>query len=304
MSTLSAAVSRDPAAPRAHHFGVSTAMVTPFAADGTVDLGRAAAHARRLLGMGADGVTLFGTTGEGASLGMAERQAVLDSILEAGVAPAALTVCLAASDPETLLAQANMAFRAGVRRVLLPPPFYFKGISETALYDWVSQFVDRTAAADPEIILYHIPQVTAVRFDAPLVRRIKDAHGKAIFGIKDSEGNWDHSAALLPFDDLVVLIGDERLLARAAPLGGAGAISGMANLYPQRLGRIIKTGVADPLLDALVDDVVKAPVTPLVKALVGVANDDPEWARTRLPLEPARADLVEALAARVRSLQE
>ncbi|AWI85924.1 dihydrodipicolinate synthase family protein (plasmid) [Alloyangia pacifica] len=289
-------------APRAHLFGVSVAMVTPFTESGSVDLARLAAHAADVVGQGVDGITLYGTTGEGASLGMSERAAMLDAVKDAGVPADRITVGIAACDPETAETQARAALSGGASRLLLAPPFYFKGITDDALFTWVTEFVARLGDASPEIILYHIPQVTGVSFDAPLVRRLKDACGAAIYGVKDSAGRWDHATALLPMDDLAILIGDERLLARAAPLGGAGAISGMANLLPGMMRRLVHAGEPQPALDSLVDEIVQVPVTPLVKALVGAARDEDGWQRTRAPLQPADASVIAALAPRVEEL--
>lgn len=302
MPAPSTVETRAPAAPRAHLFGVSVAMVTPFTAEGNVDLARLTTHAADVVARGADGITLFGTTGEGASLGPSDRAAMLEAVRDAGVAAKALTVAIAACDLETAEAQARMAFRNGTRRLLLTPPFYFKGIDDDSLFHWVSALIRRIADAGPEIILYHIPQMTGVHFSAPLVRRLKDTFGTAIFGVKDSAGDWDHAAALLPMDDLAILIGDERLLARAAPLGGAGAISGMANLVPGVMRQLVHEGRPQPALDALVDDVVTAPVTPLVKALVGALRAEDGWQRTRPPLCPADEELVARLATRLKEL--
>lgn len=289
-------------APRARLFGVSVAMVTPFDEAGGVDLGRLSAHAAGLLDRGVDGLTLYGTTGEGASLGRSDRIAMLAAVKDAGAAPDQISVAIAASDLETAEMQARDAFGAGVRRLLLTPPFYFKGIDDDALFEWVGQLIARIADGGPEIILYHIPQITGIRFEPPLVRRLKDAHGDAIFGVKDSAGDWDHAAALLPMEDLAIMIGDERLLARAAPLGGAGAISGMANLVPEVMHELVHMGRASPQLDRLVDEVVKVPVTPLVKALVGAARAEDGWQRTRAPLRPADPALVASLAPRATEL--
>ncbi len=290
-------------APRAHLFGVSAAMVTPFTETGSVDLARAADHAARVMQAGADGITLFGTTGEGASLGLGDREALLAAVLDAGVAPDRITAGLAACDLEGAEAQAQVALRRGVTRLLLAPPFYFKDIRPEALHDWVTAFVASVAGADPQIILYHIPQVTAVPFGANLVRRIKTTCGAAIFGVKDSAGDWAGTSELLPMDDLAILVGDERALARAAPLGGAGAISGMANLVPGRVGAMVREGRADPALYALIDDLLTSPVTPLVKALVGAMRNDQAWTRTRPPLVPAEEAHVSRLATALAALE-
>lgn len=287
--------------PRASLFGVSAALVTPFGEDGAAEPDRAAAHAWKVIDAGADGITLFGTTGEGASIGAADREAILYAILDAGVALERITACVCATSVEEAEAQARLSLRRGVRRLLLTPPFYFKGVSDDALFAWFSTLI-RRMDGEPEIILYHIPQVTQVPLSLALIRRLKEAFGEVVFGVKDSSGDWENARALLPFDDLVVLIGDERLLARAAPLGGAGAISGMANLVPGILSRTIHEGVGDGRLDALVDEVVRHPVTPLVKALVGELTGEPGWRHVRPPLRAADPGVVRALAPRLAAL--
>lgn len=302
MSAPSTAELHTLVAPHAHRFGVSAALVTPFTAEGAVELTQLASHAADVFTRGADGVTLFGTTGEGASLGISERCAILDAVRDAGVPADKITVSIAACDLDAAEAQARIAFRSGATRLLLAPPFYFKNIDDEGLFKWVCEFVSRVTDGSPEIILYHIPQVTGVHFGASLLRRLKDACGGAVYGVKDSSGSWDHATALLPMNDLAILIGDERLLAHAAPLGGAGAISGMANLVPNLVGQMVHDALPQPVLDALVEDIVKSPVTPLVKALVGVARDEEGWQRTRAPLLPANSEAVAALTSRVKEL--
>jgi 4-hydroxy-tetrahydrodipicolinate synthase len=288
---------------RAHLFGISAALVTPFNADGSINLPDAARHAKRVIDAGANGVTLFGTTGEGASIGLSERDAMLDHISGSAVDAARVTVCICATDLEQARAQADQALARGVRNLLLTPPFYFKGIDDQALYSWLASFIASLAPNDVRIILYHIPQVTQVGLSLPLIRCLKERFGDTIFGIKDSSGDWGNSQTLLKFDDLAVLIGDERLLAKAAPLGGAGAISGMANLIAGLLAEIVQTGKQNNALCELVEEVVRHPVTPLVKALVGAVYDEAIWNNVRAPLSPAQPGVADDLAVMLKKQQ-
>jgi 4-hydroxy-tetrahydrodipicolinate synthase len=103
---------------------------------------------------------------------------------------------------------------------------------------------------------------------------------------------------------MAVLVGDERLLARAVARGAAGSISGMANVIPGALARIIAGGAPPAGLDALVEAVCAHPVTPAVKALVAHHRGDPAWAAVRpplLPLPPAAAAGVAAALGRFRA---
>lgn len=59
-------------------------------------------------------------------------------------------------------------------------------------------------------------------------------------------GNWAYTEKLLAaHKDIAILIGDERDLAAGVRLGGQGAISGMANLFPDRLPGMINDGQDD-----------------------------------------------------------
>jgi 4-hydroxy-tetrahydrodipicolinate synthase len=170
-------------------------------------------------------------------------------------------------------------------------------VSDEGLFAWYAALIDATGAEGAQLILYHIPQVTGVPLSIPLIRRLKDAFGPAILGVKDSAGAWENSRALLEHDDLAILIGDERLLARAAPLGGAGTISGMANIFPALLGSIVAGAPAPAGLAPLVEAVCAHPVTPAVKALVAHHRRDAEWTRVRPPLLPTPAPAAAALSA-------
>lgn len=265
-------------------FGISTALVTPFDENNNLNHSLMLGHANHALKIGADGVTLFGTTGEGASLTQSERVAALAYFKEHGFEMARVTVAIYGNAIADAIEQAKAAFDHGSRKILLPPPFYFKGVSDTALRNWFIAVL----AGLPEgmqVILYHIPQVTMVPLSPALVHGLQKDFPAQIVGLKDSSGNWENTAALLTNPDLAVLVGDERHLAKAGPLGCAGAISGMANICPNRLKDMIASGKNDEALFALVNAVVSLPVTPAVKSLVAHVSDDESWRRVRLPFE-------------------
>ena len=67
---------------------VTAAITTPFRPDDlSVDFELRVRHANWLLGNGCDGLVLFGTTGEAASLSLAERIAILERLLKSGIEP-------------------------------------------------------------------------------------------------------------------------------------------------------------------------------------------------------------------------
>ena len=270
--------------------GIWAAMTTPFMEDGAIDVARLAAHALDVLRRGCVGVSAFGTTGEGPSIGIGERAAVLAALVAAGVPPERIVPAVTASAVEDALAQARTAEAAGCRALLVTPPFYFKDVPQAAVTEWFSAFLTGLGAEGPGVVLYHIPQLTGVAVPAETVAELRARFGERILGVKDSSGDWDNSEKLLKsFSDLAILIGDERLLARGAALGGAGSISGVANVRPDLLNAMVASGKGDERVDALVEALLRHPVTPAVKALVAHQSGDPAWLRTRPPLEALSA---------------
>ena len=66
--------------------GISTALLTPFDEDGAINHEIMSAHASWVLSEGVSSVTLFGTTGEGASVSPAERIDAVGALLASGIA--------------------------------------------------------------------------------------------------------------------------------------------------------------------------------------------------------------------------
>ncbi|WP_165354612.1 dihydrodipicolinate synthase family protein [Tropicimonas sp. IMCC6043] len=277
-------------------FGISAALLTPFTPSGEIDTVRLGRHASDVLSRGADGVTLFGTTGEGASIGAQERGAGLEALLTAGIPPARITLCLCATAVADAVAQIELGLEAGIARFLLPPPFYFGGADDAGLLDWHLELF-RSAPAAARVILYNIPQVIGIGISPGLMDRLLEAAPDRIVAIKDSSGDWDNAQQLLERGTLPVLVGDERLLHKAVALGCAGSITGMANLLPERLARLFATGEEDRALSDLVDRIVAGPVMPSLKVLLAMARSDAAWERVRPPLSPLDPASREALLA-------
>jgi 4-hydroxy-tetrahydrodipicolinate synthase len=274
-------------------FGLSAALVTPFAADGAPDLPRLVRHARWVLENGCDSLTLFGTTGEGFSIGLAERTAIVGAVAGAGIDPDRVHAAVASAVAAEAADQARLALDAGFRGLLFTPPFYLKDPDEEGVYAWFSRSFEAIGPGLRNVILYHIPGQTAVPLSPALVGRLRRAFPEAITGIKDSSGDWPTAERFLAeHGDLAVLVGDERLLPRAMAKGAQGSICGMANFAPELPRRVIHGGSEEPRLVPAVEAVIAHPVMPAVKALVAHRHRDPGYARTRPPLvdlDPARA---------------
>lgn len=284
-------------------FGISTALLTPFHENGALNLGLLCAHAQAVLEGGAHGVTLFGTTGEGASVGFAERDAALRAMIDSGVSGDVMTLGICANAISDAVAQVDQAVARGITRFLLVPPFYFKGLEDAGLYHWhakLFQSVDPSA----QFVLYHIPQITQVPLSVEVVLRLYRDFPQQVIGIKDSAGQWDNTKRLLDSAAVPVLVGDERLLHKAAAMGAAGSICGMANFYPQRMRALFETHVEDIELSRDVDLIVSCPVIPALKHVMMTRTGEAGWAHLRAPLHPLSDAARKALAVRFAARSE
>ena len=278
-------------------FGLSCALALPVHQDSSIDFLRLTVHAARSLAAGCSSVTVFGTTGEGASVSLSEREQVLGALLDAGISLRRQVIggvtAVAVGDA---VDQARMLIDRDCLGMLMAPPFYFKNVTDEGLYRWFSQVFEKIGKRARDVFLYHIPSVTQAPLSIELIRRLKVDFPEVVVGVKDSGGDWAYTEMLLrTHGDLILLIGDERHLAAGVRLGAQGAISGLANVHPERLLKMIETAEDDsPVID-LVNEILKFPVTPAVKALIAHRQNDRAWLNVRAPL----IALTEAEAARL-----
>ncbi|WP_282605671.1 dihydrodipicolinate synthase family protein [Pelagibius sp. Alg239-R121] len=266
-------------------FGLSVALATPFQPSGEIADAALLAHARTCLEGGCDSVTLFGTTGEGASIAWEERCRLLGGFNEAGITGDRLVSGISATAVMDAVAQIKAAQSIGCKRVLLPPPYYFKQPEDEGVIAWYRAVFEQLDRGSVEIILYNIPSLTGVALSVDLIARLRDALGGSIIAVKDSTSDWDYTQTLLAtHNDISILVGEERHLAAAVRKGGAGAICGMANLDPGSLRRMAWDGVEQPYINDLVELLSKHPLIPAIKTAIAQQSDEAAWSCVRAPL--------------------
>ena len=266
-------------------FGIFAAMTTPFREDGAIDMGKLVTHARACVSKGCAGISTFGTTGEGPSVGAAERRLVLDALRASGIDGAQIVPGIAVSAVDDAASHAQVAAEFGCRALLVTPPIFYKGVGAAEVTEWYAAILGKTAADGPGYILYNIPQVTGVKVTRETIAALNTRFPGRIVGVKDSSGDWDNALDMLQsFPNLHILIGDERVLDKGVKLGASGAISGVANFRVDLLNDVLAGKPASPALAPLVEAIVAHPATPAVKALVGHLSADISWRRVRAPL--------------------
>lgn len=283
--------------------GVLSPVVTPFQADGSVDLAKFVTQCRWLLSNDV-GLAFLGTNSEANSLSPSERLRMMDALLEAGVNPGSMMPGTGACDLPTAVDLSRKAARAGCAGVLTLPPFYYKGVSDEGLFRYFSELIERVAENTLRVYLYHIPPVAQVGISLDLIERLLERYPKNIAGIKDSSGDWNNMLAMLErfkgrnFD---VFPGSEVFLLQGMRHGAVGCISATANVNPAAIHRLFvewQSPEADELQNGL--NTVRSlfqqfPMIPALKAAVAHWSGDAQWHRVRPPLVELNAQQRESL---------
>ena len=276
--------------------GIWAPAVTPLDQDLAPEPERFAAHVRWLLDNGCHGVAVFGTTGEATSFSVDERIALLDAALEAGIPAERLMIgtgCCALTDSVRLT---RHAVESGCNRVLMLPPFYYKGASDEALAASYEAVIERVGHDGLEVFLYHFPRLSGVPITVGLVERLlASPHAAAIKGIKDSSGDAEGTRAFIAqFPGLAVFPGTEALLLTGLEAGGAGCITASANVNAPAIRRVYDAWGAGSAETAGLQEIISAqraalqsqPLISTLKRILAQAHGDPAWLAMRPPLLP------------------
>ena len=277
--------------------GVNCAAATPLNADFTPDLGRFAAHCKWLLEQGCHGIALLGTTGEANSFSVAERKSILEAALKAGIAPDQLRPGTGvAAGPDTIELTRH-ALSAGVTKVVMLPPFYYKNVSDDGLFAAYARIIEGIGDNRLKIILYHIPPMSSTPLSRGLVRRLREAFPQTVIGIKDSGGDLTNMVEMVKENPgLAVLSGADPLMLPLLQSGGAGCITAVSNFTAPQM-RFIFDNWADP---AKAEEVEAAQASisayrtlattymqlPTVKAIIALRSGEMSWNRLVPPLMP------------------
>ncbi len=299
---------REKTVPKSELKGVIAASVTPVAKDGSIDTRRLARHIANLHDDGCDFVATFGTTGEGASLGSAQKSAALLELADMGVDMARQLPAVMTPSLEDAAHSLRTAGELGCRAALVLPPFYYPFWTDEGIVDFVSAAAERAERDAPavDLVLYNIPQFSRVPYSPDLVRLMIARFGDRIVGMKDSTGDRDHGVMLATqFPQLSIFTGDDRVLPDLMRAGGAGIIGGMPNLFARDLREV----VTDPDSEAARAVSAKAARRievldgngglAAIKAALAIYNDDPAYAQVVPPLRPLDPDTAQRVVALV-----
>jgi 4-hydroxy-tetrahydrodipicolinate synthase len=281
--------------------GMMTAIVTPFDQSGQLNLEALPGFLDFQRAAGIEGVVVAGSNGEGVSMPVEMRKRLLEAVMQHR---GNLTVIAGtgAANMEDAIELTRHAGQVGADAALILPPFFFKNVSPRGVANYFRRVLD---ASEIPVLLYHIPQVSAVEVSEEVLDLL-EGHPR-LAGVKDSSGHWERTYALITQRrHLAIFSGSDDLMSRALAAGAAGAISGGANAFPElivAIKRALEGGgdvaAAQARLDTVKEIVLSYPLFAGNKSILAHRGVARMWVRPPLvDLSPEQeAELITRLQA-------
>ena len=227
--------------------GTGLALVTPFAADGSLDRAALARLVNHSIDGGVDFLVVLGTTGETATLATDEKKQVLETVAESTNGRIPLVVGVGGNNTAAVCAQLEAGLPSGYTGVLSVSPYYNKPTQE-GIYQHYTAVCGST---DAPVILYNVPGRTGSNVLANTVLRVAQDCPNAV-AMKEASGNLEQAMAIIQsapagFD---VLSGDDNLTLPLLACGAKGVISVSGQAYPRLFSGMVRDARAGRLEDA------------------------------------------------------
>ena len=207
-----------------------TAMVTPFTADGALDVVAAARLAAELVDdLGNDGLVISGTTGESPTTSDDEKDRLLRAVVEAVGDRAHVIAGVGTNDTRHTIELAQAAEKAGAAGLLVVTPYYNKP-PQDSLEAHFTAVADSTGLP---VMLYDIPGRTGVAIATETLLRL--AEHPQIVANKDAKGDLFGAQRVMSRCELVYYSGDDALNLPLLSVGAVGAVSVIGHLVADRI---------------------------------------------------------------------
>ncbi|MEX1164424.1 MAG: 4-hydroxy-tetrahydrodipicolinate synthase [Nitriliruptor sp.] len=224
---------------------VVTAMITPFTADGALDLDGAQTVADHLVTSGTDTVLVHGTTGESPTLLGDEQWDLLRVVLEAVDGRATVMMGSGSNATATAIRSTERATEMGAHSLLVVTPYYNRP-DQRGL---VEHFRTVAGVTDLPIVLYDIATRTGRAIEVPTLAALAEVEN--IVGVKDASGDGAKPGDVLNATagapgGFGVWSGADELNLAILATGGVGIISVAAHLVGRELAEMVDVFATDP----------------------------------------------------------
>src|SRR5215207_662050 len=223
-----------------------TAMVTPFAVDGSLDLDSAARLASYLVDeIGNDGLVISGTTGESPTTSDAEKAELLGVVLEAVGDRAKIVAGVGTFDTEHTVELAATAAKLGANGLLVVTPYYSKP-PQAGIVEHFRRVADST---DVPLMLYDIPGRAGVAIATDTMLRLAEHPG--IVAVKDAKGDLVASSRVIAESELAYYSGDDAMTLPLLSVGAVGVVGTSTHFSGVGTKQLIEAYLAGDVATAL-----------------------------------------------------
>ena len=276
---------------------VLTAMVTPFTADGGLDLDGAQQLASYLVDHGNDGLVINGTTGESPTTTDEEQDRLLRVVLEAVGDRAKVVAGVGTNDTRHTIERAHGAEKAGAHGLLVVTPYYSRP-PQAGLLAHFRQIADATGLPN---MLYDIPVRTGTPIETETLVRLAE-HDK-IVAVKDAKGDLEGTSWVLRRTDLAYYSGDDKMTLPLLSVGAIGVVGVPTHLFGVETRSMIDAYLRGDIAGALAAHRQLLPVFTGFFRTQGVILAKAALRLAGLPGGPVRPPLVDATDEQIEQLR-
>ena len=216
--------------------GIATALITPFAADGSVDYEALGRIIDWQIESGIDALVACGTTGEGPTLTDEEHKEVIRYTVERTAGRVPVIAGTGSNDHAYAEELTRFACEVGADAMLVVTPYYNKA-TQNGLVQSFSRLADLSTKP---LILYNVPSRTGCNITPATYARLAE-HGN-IQAIKEANGNISSivETASLIGDRMDIYSGNDDQIVPILSMGGKGCISVLSNILPRETCEITR----------------------------------------------------------------
>jgi 4-hydroxy-tetrahydrodipicolinate synthase len=212
---------------------VLTAIVTPFRADGSVDLDAFRELAAHLVDHGNDGIVVAGTTGESPTLSDDEKLQLFAAARDAVGDRASVVAGTGTYDTAHSVRLTKQAHELGVDGILVVTPYYSKPPQRAI----VRHFEEIAAATDKPVIVYNIPGRVVVNIEPETIEEL--ARIPNVSAVKQAHDDLDEARRIVEIG-LDLYAGDDNLTFPFLQLGGRGVISVDGHIWGTQIKEMVR----------------------------------------------------------------
>jgi 4-hydroxy-tetrahydrodipicolinate synthase len=220
--------------------GCHTALVTPFAADGSVDEPVLRALVEWQIGEGVSGLVPAGSTGEAATLTLDERLRVVRACVAQAAGRVPVIAGAGGNDTRVAIETSKAMADAGATHLLHVSPAYSKPPQRGI----IAHFRAIADASPRPVVLYNVPGRTASNMEAETTLAL--AEHPNIVAVKEASGNLAQMSEIVRNrpPHFAVISGDDPLTLGLIAAGGHGIISVVSNAVPGSVAQLCARALA------------------------------------------------------------